>query len=206
MSGLPGDSGAVPWQSAAESALIPVPAQPAARRTGRDRGEIAADARSPHDAVRLRPVGAAGSAGSPPYDRDVLYGRTAELARIEQLLSDARLSHGGALQIRGEAGMGKSALLDAAETRGEDMLVLRTRGVEVDSQIPFAGLFDLFRPIFTVVEELPLAQRSALQGALGLAPPVPADRFAIATGTLALLSAAADHRPVLAIVDDAQWL
>jgi DNA-binding CsgD family transcriptional regulator len=136
----------------------------------------------------------------------VLYGRTAELARIGQLLGDARLSHGGALQIRGEAGIGKTALLDAAEASGDDMLVLRTRGVETDSQIPFAGLFDLFRPIFPLIDELPPTQRSALQGALGLGPPVSADRFAIATGTLALLSAAADQRPVLAIVDDAQWL
>jgi DNA-binding CsgD family transcriptional regulator len=147
-----------------------------------------------------------GRHAGPSYDRRVLFGRVAELASVTQLLRNARLSHGGALQISGEAGMGKSALLDAAEVSADDMLVLRTRGVEVDSQIPFAGLFDLFRPIFPVIEELPPAQRLSLQGALGLGPPLSADRFAIATGTLALLSAAADRRPVLATVDDAQWL
>jgi DNA-binding CsgD family transcriptional regulator len=136
----------------------------------------------------------------------VLYGRTAELGGIGQLLADARLSHGGVLQVVGEAGIGKTALLDAAEASAGDMLLLRTRGAETDTQIPFAGLFDLFRPTFSLIEGLPPAQRAALQGALGLGPPVSADRFAIATGTLALLSAAADQRPVLAIVDDAQWL
>ncbi|MBB3084378.1 AAA family ATPase [Geodermatophilus sabuli] len=136
----------------------------------------------------------------------MLHGRTAELGRIAQVLEAARLSHGGVLQVSGEAGIGKSALLDAAEASSDGMLVLRTRGVEVDSQLPFAGLFDLFRPVFPLIDELPSVQRSALQGAVGLGPPVSADRFAIATGTLALLSAAAEQQPVLAIVDDAQWL
>ena len=197
----------LPWRSdIGPPGVVDRAGGPVARRGKRHWEEATADGASPHKAGRKRPRSAAGSCVAPPYACDVLYGRTVELAHIEQLLADARLSHGGALQICGEAGMGKSALLDAAEARGEDMLVLRTRGVEVDSQIPFAGLFDLFRPIFTVVEELPPAQRSALEGALGLGPPVPVDRFAIATGTLALLSAAAEQRPVLAIVDDAQWL
>ena len=113
---------------------------------------------------------------------------------------------GSTLVVHGEPGIGKTALLDAAEQAAVGMRVLRTRGVDLDSEIPFGGLFDLFRPIFDVFDQVPPAQRAALKGALGLGPPVSADRFAISTGTLAVLSAASDRKPILVIVDDAQWL
>lgn len=136
----------------------------------------------------------------------MLFGRNAEIGRIEHLIRDACRALGGALVLRGEPGIGKSALLDGAEKLVEGVDVLRTRGAGPDAGLPFAGLFDLFRPVFDVLDRLPPAQREGLMSALGLAPPVRVDRFAIATGTLALLAAAADRRPLLVIVDDAQWL
>jgi len=135
-----------------------------------------------------------------------LLGRDAELELISHRVASRPGMSGSTLVIKGEAGIGKSALLDAAERQAAGVTVLRTRGVDLESSLPFAGLFDLFRPIFEVVDQIPPAQRTALQGALGLGAPVSVDRFAISTGTLALLSAAAEQRPVLVIVDDAQWL
>lgn len=133
-----------------------------------------------------------------------LIGREVELERLSTLTSAG--GWGSVLVVRGEPGIGKSALLKVAERSANGMTVLRTRGVDLEAGLPFAGLFDLFRPIFGLMEQLPHAQRRALEGALGFGDPVSVDRFAISTGTLALLSAAAEQRPVLVIVDDAQWL
>ncbi|HEX5532412.1 MAG TPA: AAA family ATPase [Actinomycetales bacterium] len=135
-----------------------------------------------------------------------LVGRDAELELIAERVASRPGMSGSTLVIKGEPGAGKSALLDAAEHQASGFTVLRTRGVDLEFVLPFAGLFDLFRPIFDVVDGIPHAQRAALQSALGLGAPVSVDRFAISTGTLALLSAAAEQRPVLVIIDDAQWL
>ena len=137
-------------------------------------------------------------------DEAPLVGRDAELERLTALTSPDR--RGSVLVVIGEPGIGKSALLNVAERSAEGMTVLRTRGVDLETGLPFAGLFDLFRPVFDVVKQLPHAQRRALESALGFGDPVSVDRFAISTGTLALLSGAAERRPVLVIVDDAQWL
>lgn len=138
----------------------------------------------------------------------MLLGREAERTRLDALLDAARKGNSGALVIRGEPGIGKSALLRYAVDRGSvlGLTVLTARGLESESEIPFAGLGDLTRPIRKAIDRIPEAQQSALVGALALGPAVPVDRFAICAATFSLLAAAAEDRPLLAVVDDIQWL
>ncbi|MBV9870859.1 MAG: AAA family ATPase, partial [Frankiaceae bacterium] len=138
----------------------------------------------------------------------MLYGRDAERLEIGALLEAARQSRSGALVIRGEAGVGKSALLEDARERAADMHVLHARGVESESELAFAGLHQLLRPSLSLIDRLPLAQASALQSALGLVDTVtPApERFLVYSACLSLLSELAERRPVLCLVDDAHWL
>ncbi len=135
-----------------------------------------------------------------------LRGRAAECAAIGTLLDDARASVGRALVLRGEAGVGKSALLEYARQRATPMAVLSAAGVEAESDLAFAGLHELLRPVLEHLGELPEIQSQALAGALGLAPAAHADRLLISAAVLGLLAAAAEDRPTLCVVDDAHWL
>ena len=135
-----------------------------------------------------------------------LVGRERECAAIDAVVDQALDGRGGALVVRGEAGIGKTALLEHAAERADGMVVLRTTGVEAESDLAFAGLYGLVRPILRFLPELPEPQSQALQGALGLGPSTSAERFLIAAALLSLLAAAAEDRPVLCVVDDAQWL
>ncbi|HET7855592.1 MAG TPA: AAA family ATPase [Gaiellaceae bacterium] len=135
-----------------------------------------------------------------------LIGRGEETARVATLLAEAQRGQSRALLVRGEAGIGKSSLLRYAVEQAGGMIVLQARGVESESELAFAGLGDLFRPVVDHLVQLPEPQAAALAGALGLTPPVAGDRFTICAGTLNLLAAVAEVAPVLAIVDDAQWL
>ena len=102
--------------------------------------------------------------------------------------------------------MGKTALLEDARERARDMQVLAARGVEAESELPFAGLHQLVRPALHLLERLPEPQAAALQGAFGLRQRAGEDRFLISVACLTLLSELAETRPVLCLVDDAQWL
>ena len=102
--------------------------------------------------------------------------------------------------------MGKTALLAYARDRAAGMTTLSVTGVEAESELDFAGLHGLVRPIEQELTRVPELQREALGAALGLAPAEGADRFLVAAGVLSLLSAAADRGPLLCVVDDAQWL
>lgn len=135
-----------------------------------------------------------------------LLGRDPECAAIDRLLDDARAGAGGALVVRGEPGIGKSALLDYARQRAAPMAVLSAAGVEAESDLAFAGLHGLLRPVLAHLRELPQPQSAALAGALGLAPSTQSDRLLICAAVLGLLAAAAEDRPVLCVVDDAQWM
>jgi DNA-binding CsgD family transcriptional regulator len=139
-------------------------------------------------------------------ERPRLLGRESERAAIDSVLEDARAGIGGALVVRGEAGIGKSALLDHARQRSAPMAVLSAAGVEAESDLAFAGLHELLRPVLSCLGELPDIQSKALAGALGLAPSTHADRLLISAAVLGLLAAAAANRPTLCVVDDAQWL
>jgi len=106
-----------------------------------------------------------------------LVGREPECVAIERLLAGALEGHSAALVLRGEAGIGKSALLELALRPAAAMTVLQVTGVEAESDLAFAGLFGLLRPILAFAGELPAVQAAALEGALGLAPSADPDRF-----------------------------
>ena len=136
----------------------------------------------------------------------MLYGREAERARIGAMLEQARASRSSALVLQGEPGIGKSALLDDAREQAEDMHVLSARGVESESELPFAALHQLLRPALGSLEALPPPQAAALRGALGLGERTGDDRFLVSLAALSLLAEHAESRPVLCLVDDAHWL
>src|SRR5262249_36708746 len=115
-------------------------------------------------------------------------------------------SESAVLVLRGEAGLGKSALLADAVESASDMRVLRAIGVETESELPFAGLHQIAWPLLDLVAEIPRPQADALRGALGLASAQEQDRLLIGAAVLSLLAAAAEAQPLLCIVDDAQWL
>jgi DNA-binding CsgD family transcriptional regulator len=136
----------------------------------------------------------------------VLFGRDAERALIGALLDAARDSRSGALALRGEAGVGKTVLLEDARGHAGDMHVLTARGVESESELPFAVLHQLLRPALRHVDRLPAPQAAALKSAFGLADGGGQERFLIYSACLSLLSELAEERPVLCLVDDAHWL
>ena len=135
-----------------------------------------------------------------------LVGRDHECEVVDGLLDGALQGNSGALVLRGEAGTGKSSLLQYAAERADEVTVLRVTGVQGESDLDFAGLHSLVRPIVGYLAKLPEPQRDAVEGALGLAPSRGADRFLVSAGVLSLLAAAAEECPLLCLVDDAQWL
>jgi DNA-binding CsgD family transcriptional regulator len=108
--------------------------------------------------------------------------------------------------VRGEPGVGKSALLSDASSRAAGAQVLWTQGIESESPLAFAALHRLLRPVLLHLDRLPAPQARALRGAFGEQEGSAADRFVVFVATLSLLSEAAEERPVIAVVDDAQWL
>ncbi|WP_433518667.1 AAA family ATPase [Nonomuraea sp. CA-143628] len=136
----------------------------------------------------------------------MLYGRGAEQAEIDALLEAARAGRSGAVVVKGETGIGKSALLGYAAGRAAGWPVLRTLGVESETELPFAALHLLLRPVLGHAERLPPGQAAALRGAIGAAPAEVADRFLVGLAALTLLSDLAGDGPILCLVDDAQWL
>ncbi len=135
-----------------------------------------------------------------------LIGRARERAELERLIDAVHRGRGRALVLRGEPGIGKSALLDFAAARADSMLLLRATGVEGEAELAFGGLYGLLRPIFDRLDRIPGQQSTALAGALGLARAVDADRLLVSAGVFALVTEAAEDRPVLCLIDDAQWL
>lgn len=136
----------------------------------------------------------------------MLHGRDAERARVAALLADARAGTAGVLVIRGEPGVGKSALLHDARDAAAGMRVLSVQGLESEAPLAFAGLHQLLRPVLWLLERLPAPQARALRIAFGQQDGPSEDPFLIALATLTMLSEAADTEPVLCIVDDAHWL
>ncbi|MEQ4721391.1 AAA family ATPase [Nonomuraea sp. B19D2] len=134
----------------------------------------------------------------------MLYGRTVEIAALDDVIARALDGSGTALVLRGEAGVGKTALLDLAAARGGAMRVLRTTGVEPESDLAFAALHQLLRPVVGLLDTLPEPQREAVRGALGLA--ASGDRFLLAAGVLSLLAEAAVPDGLICVVDDFQWV
>ena len=138
----------------------------------------------------------------------MLLGREAELGRFDGILAEPADGRGGALFVRGEAGIGKSALLDALAERAHrrGMRVLMTRGVESESELAFAGLSDLALPLEAELGRLPEPQAAALAGALALGPPQPGERLAVCAALRRLLDGASREQRLVVIVDDLHWL
>src|SRR5579859_3070799 len=136
----------------------------------------------------------------------MLLGRDRERREIGAVLDRARDGASAALALVGEAGIGKTALLDDAAEQAADMQLLRARGVESEAQIPFASLFELLRPALGVLERIPEPQAAALETALALRPGHAHERFAVGAATLSLLAAFAEQGPVAVLIDDAHWL
>ena len=110
------------------------------------------------------------------------------------------------LVIRGEAGVGKTALLDYVAEQASGCLVVRALGVQSEMELAFAGLHQLCAPMLNRLDRLPVPQREALQTALGLSAGPAPDRFLVGLAVLSLLSEAAGERPLICLVDDQQWL
>jgi hypothetical protein len=135
-----------------------------------------------------------------------LLGRENEISTLERLLADARIGHSRVAVIEGEAGVGKSAILDRLEELGDGMDVARAAGVEPEMDIPYSGLHQLLMPFLDGIQRIPGPHKDALQSAFGLDRGSPGDRFFIGMAVLALLSDAAMKNPVLCVVDDAHRL
>ncbi|WP_345019039.1 helix-turn-helix transcriptional regulator [Actinomadura keratinilytica] len=136
----------------------------------------------------------------------MLFGRSAEIGVLDEVIGRARAGSGGAVVLRGEAGAGKTALLDAAAARGGAMRVLRTTGVESESDLAFAALHQALRPVTGSLDALPEPQRDAVSAALGLAAGSAGDRFLLGAGVLSLLAEAAAPDGLICVVDDFQWI
>ena len=149
----------------------------------------------------LQPDGPATAEGA-------LYGREREFEVLSALVRGLAEGAGGALVVRGEAGIGKSSLLAvAAGLAGQaGAQVLTATGIQSETRLPFAGLHQLLRPVLPLAERLPPRLRSALLSAFGLADDEPAGPFLIGLAALELISDTAASTPVLLIADDAQWL
>jgi DNA-binding CsgD family transcriptional regulator len=139
-------------------------------------------------------------------DRPSLVGRAVECGLLADLLAGARDQRSGALVLSGEPGIGKSALCAWAVERAGEMRVLAISGVESESDLPFAALSELCADEWDRIGLLPEPQARALEGALARRAEARADRFALGAAVLSLLAVAGDGDPVLAVIDDAQWL
>jgi len=141
-----------------------------------------------------------------PEPAPALLDRQQERAALDDLLADLRAGRGRALVMRGEAGVGKSALLEYAVSAAADMRVARAVGAESEMELAFAGLHLLCVPLLDRLESLPGPQRDALEVAFGLRSGAVPDRFMVALAVLTLLAETADDQPLLCVIDDAQWL
>ena len=137
---------------------------------------------------------------------DMLAGREAECRRLDALLEASAKGDSSALVLVGDAGVGKTTLLDYVAARAGEGCLLRARGSELESELAFSGLADLFRPALGHLDEIPEPQSAALAGALALGPPAGGDRFTVCAATLSLFAAASEHRRLLVLLDDAHWL
>src|SRR5688500_8045405 len=135
----------------------------------------------------------------------VLVGRTRERHELEAAVEPARDGRSTVLVVHGEAGIGKTTLLDQAARDADGFRVLRARGYESERDIPFAGLLDLLTPLLDLVDRIPPAQAAALRGALAIEAVAQQGRFTVPAAVLSIHATAAEEEPVVAIVDDAHW-
>src|ERR1700727_1023556 len=136
----------------------------------------------------------------------VLRGRGDECAQLDRLREAALAGRGGVLVLRGEAGVGKTALLDYVIATAPTVRTIRVAGIESEMELAFAGLHQLCAPILDRLERVSEPQRAALETTFALSLGAVPDRFLVGLAVLSLLSEEAAERPLLCVVDDAQWL
>ncbi|QFY14998.1 AAA family ATPase [Nonomuraea phyllanthi] len=144
--------------------------------------------------------------GTPHGDSTGLLGRSSECALLDQTLAAVRMGESRVLVVHGPAGVGKSALLEYAEQSAAGMWVLRAAGVESEMELAFATLHQLCAPLLDRLDRLPAPQRDALETVFGTRAGAPPERFLVGLAVLSLLSDASERRPLLCVVDDAQWM
>ena len=146
------------------------------------------------------------------HSRDVgraatgLHGRLAECAVLDEVLVAVRTGESRVLVLRGDAGVGKSALLNYLEASAGDLRTLRTLGVESEMELAFAALHQLCAPLLDRLTDIPAPQRDALETVFGIRDGAPPDRFLVGLAVLTLLAEVSGDGPMLCVVDDAQWL
>jgi DNA-binding CsgD family transcriptional regulator len=136
----------------------------------------------------------------------VLHGRQDECDVLDRLLNEVRTGQSQVLVVRGEPGIGKSALLEYVIQSAAGCRVSRAAGVEYEMELAYAGLHQLCAPMLDLRERLPEPQRDALETAFGLSAKTTPDRFVVGLAVLGLLSEAAEEQPLICVIDDAQWL
>src|SRR5919106_1497363 len=148
------------------------------------------DSRRPHGSADHRP----------------LRGRQRELGRLLSLFREAAAGRGATLVVRGEPGIGKTALMAEALREASGLQVLRAVGAEFEMELPFAALHALCAPVLGSAEALPSPQRAALEAAFGIRDDGPPDRLLVGLAVLGLLSDGGQQQTVACVIDDAQWL
>jgi DNA-binding CsgD family transcriptional regulator len=141
-----------------------------------------------------------------PGRQTSLMGRARECALLDGLVGSVRLGESRSLVLRGEAGIGKTALLEYLIESASDFTVVRAVGVESEMELAFASLHQLCAPLLDRLERLPAPQRQALEIVFGLSAGTAPDRFLVGLAVLSLVSDVAEERPLLCVIDDAQWL
>jgi DNA-binding CsgD family transcriptional regulator/tetratricopeptide (TPR) repeat protein len=141
-----------------------------------------------------------------PGQRPALRGRDTECAALEAMVGDIRRGESRSLVLRGEAGIGKTALLEYLVESASDLTVARCVGVESEMELAFASLHQLCAPMLDRLGTLPDPQRRALENVFGLRSDAAPEQFLVGLGILNLFAEAAEERPLLCVVDDAQWI
>jgi DNA-binding CsgD family transcriptional regulator len=136
----------------------------------------------------------------------VLQGRSSECAALDKVVADARSGQSRVLLVRGEPGIGKTALLDYVESAASECRVARSAGVESEMELAYGGLHQLCAPCLDRIDRLPGPQRAALETAFGLSAGDAPDRFLVGLAVLNLLADLSEEKALVCIVDDAQWL
>ena len=141
-----------------------------------------------------------------PLSQAGLLGRGRERDVLDQLVAGVRAGQSRVLVLRGEAGIGKTALLEYLSAAARGCRIARAAGVESEMELAFAGLHALCAPMLGRLGRLPAPQRDALNTAFGMSAGPPPDRFMVGLAVLSLLADAAEEQPLVCIIDDAQWL
>src|SRR5918996_2175528 len=143
-------------------------------------------------------------AGPPAWTR--LWGREPECTLLDELVAAIRRGESRSLVLRGEAGIGKTALLEYLIESASDLTVVRAVGVESDMELAYASLHQLCAPLLDRLERLPAPQRHAMEVVFGLSAGEVPDRFLVGPAGLRVFLEVTEQRPLLCVVDDAQWL